>query len=220
MPEQGPDFSKDGEGSKTLSKFGVRVGQRVEVSTIDGFTTAGLLIPRYEHADSEYIVLKLRSGYNIGLKSGYIKAIKILENVTPQTKSGSHSKPIKTGTRKNLLLLSTGGTIASRIDYRTGAVHPALDAKDLYAAIPELGEIASIDPEVVFSVYSENIGPKEWQLLSEKIVQRSKEKSPDGIVVMIGTDTMAYVSAALSFSTIGIGIPIVLVGAQRSTDRQ
>ncbi len=100
------------------------------------------------------------------------------------------------------------------MDYRTGAVHPALSAQDLYAAIPELDEIASIDPEVVFSVYSENMGPPQWQLLSEKIVQRCNEKSPHGVVVMIGTDTLAYVSAALSFSMIGLGIPVVLVGAR------
>lgn len=219
MSDGGSDISKNGEGSKLLAKYGARIGQRVEVSTVDGYTTTGLLIPRYEHADSEYVVLKLKSGYNIGLKSGNIKAIKILEDIAPQRKTELGSKSIKRDERKNLLLLSTGGTIASRIDYRTGAVHPALAANDLYAAIPELGEIATIDPEVVFSVYSENIGPKEWQILSEKVVQRTNEKKPHGVVVMIGTDTMAYVSAALSFSTIGLGVPVVFVGAQRSTDR-
>lgn len=219
MPDNSSETPRKGGGARVLEKFGVRVGQKVEVSTVDGLLTTGLLIPRYEHADSEYIVLKLRSGYNIGLKSGNIKAIRIIENETARTRTESEVKPTRPGSRKNLLLLSTGGTIASRIDYRTGAVHPALSARDLYSAVPELDEVAEIEPEVVFSIYSENIGPKEWQLLSERIVQRAKEKSPNGIVVMIGTDTMAYVSAALSFSTIGLGVPVVLVGAQRSTDR-
>lgn len=218
MPDSGSDEPKNG-GEKVLERFGARIGQRVEVSTVDGLVTTGLLIPRYEHAASEYIVLKLKSGYNIGLKSGNIKAIKLIEDVAAQQRAEPEIKSVRIGEGKNLLLMSTGGTIASRIDYRTGAVHPALSARDLYSAIPELDEIAAIDPEVVFSVYSENIGPKEWQLLSEKLVQRTKMKSPNGIVIMIGTDTMAYVSAALSFSTIGLGIPVVLVGAQRSTDR-
>lgn len=214
-----PDILKNNRVSKVLEKLGVKVGQKVAVTTIDGLETTGLVLPRYEHADSEYIVLKLKSGYNIGLKSANVKGIRVLEEVTapPRTEAGGRS--IRTGERKNLLLMSTGGTIASRIDYRTGAVHPALTAEELYAAMPELDEIAAVEPEVVFSVYSENIGPNEWQLLSEKVIRRSKEKSPNGIVVMIGTDTMAYVSAALSFSTIGLGIPVVLVGAQRSTDR-
>jgi glutamyl-tRNA(Gln) amidotransferase subunit D len=178
------------------------------------------LIPRYEHADSDYIVLKLKSGYNIGLKSSNIKAVKVLNDQAPTpSKPVSSRIPAAGNEKKNLLLLSTGGTIASRVDYRTGAVHPALSAMDLYAAIPELGEIASIDPEVVFSVYSENMGPKQWEILSEKIIKSAKEKSPHGIVIMIGTDTLAYVSAALSFSLIGLQIPVVLVGAQRSTDR-
>jgi len=210
--------SNQGAGKEILEEFNAKVGQKVEVETIDGFVTTGLLIPRYEHADSEYIVLKLKSGYNMGLKAGNIKRIRVVEAQASVPKVESH--PIaKNSGKKNLLLFSTGGTIASRVDYRTGAVYPALSAQDLYAAIPELDDIASIDPEVVFSVFSENMGPKQWQLLSEKIVQRSNEKTPHGIVVMIGTDTLAYVSAALSFSMIGLGIPVVLVGAQRSTDR-
>ncbi len=208
-----------GAGKEILERFNVKVGQRIEVETVDGLVTTGLLIPRYEHADSEYLVLKLKSGYNIGLKAGNIKKISVIEAQNPPSNPVKRASVVRSSGEKKLLLLSTGGTIASRVDYRTGAVHPALSAKDLYEAIPELDEIASIDPEVVLSVYSENMGPKEWQLLSEKIVQRSREKLPHGIVVMIGTDTLAYVSAALSFSMIGLDVPVVFVGAQRSTDR-
>jgi glutamyl-tRNA(Gln) amidotransferase subunit D len=217
----GPPSEKSGpSGTSLLEKFGAKIGQRIEVVTTDGLTTSGLLIPRYEHADSDYIVLKLKSGYNIGLRSSNIKAIKVLNESAASPSKLDNSQIYAEGNeKKSLLLLSTGGTIASRVDYRTGAVHPALSAMDLYSAIPELGEIASIDPEVVFSVYSENMGPKQWQILSEKIIKSTKEKSPHGIVVMIGTDTLAYVSAALSFSLIGLQIPVVLVGAQRSTDR-
>ncbi|MGI0091803.1 MAG: Glu-tRNA(Gln) amidotransferase subunit GatD [Nitrososphaerales archaeon] len=223
MPSPADSEKKQqGSAAEILARFGARLGQRVRLETSDGLFTSGLLIPRYEHADSKHIVLKLRSGYNIGVKVSKIQAISVLKD--EPTRSQAVEKPVVTrpapeDSRKSLLLLSTGGTIASRIDYRTGAVHPALSAMDLYAAIPELDQIANIAPEVVFSVYSENMGPKQWEVLSERIVQRTKEKSPDGIVVMIGTDTLAYASAALSFSLIGHEIPVVLVGAQRSTDR-
>ena len=220
MPTVGDSSDKfQSAGTKVLERFGAKVGQRVEVETTDGLVTSGLVIPRYEHADSEYVVIKQKSGYNIGQKSGNIKKIKVLEEASTSGRPEPVGASIPTKDRKNILLLSTGGTIASRVDYRTGAVHPALSAMDLYAAIPELGEIASVDPEVVFSVYSENLGPKQWQFLSERIIERSNEKSPHGIVVMIGTDTLAYASAALSFALIGHNLPVVLVGAQRSTDR-
>lgn len=115
--------------------------------------------------------------------------------------------------------MSTGGTIASRVDYRTGAVYPALSASDLYEAVPELDRIAVVEPEVVFSIYSENMSPSDWGTLTSKIIDLSKSKKPAGVVVMMGTDTLAYTSAALSFSLIGFEIPVVPVGAQRSPDR-
>jgi len=115
--------------------------------------------------------------------------------------------------------VSTGGTIASRVDYRTGAVYPALSASDLYETVPELDQIAIVEPEVVFSIYSENIAPPDWGTLSSKIIDLSKSKKPAGVVVMMGTDTLGYTAAALSFSLIGFEIPVVIVGAQRSPDR-
>jgi glutamyl-tRNA(Gln) amidotransferase subunit D len=115
--------------------------------------------------------------------------------------------------------VSTGGTIASRVDYRTGAVYPALSASDLYDTVPELDQITVVEPEVVFSIYSENMSPADWSTLSSRIIDLSKTKKPAGVVVMMGTDTLAYTAAALSFSLIGFEIPVVLVGAQRSPDR-
>ena len=207
-----------GEALQLLRKYGAKVGQRVRIETEDGLETSGLLIPRYEHADSTHIVLKLKSGYNIGLSVNSIRSISVLEDAkATRAKEKSVTQP--TAGKKRLLLLSTGGTIASSVDYRTGAVHPALSADDLYSAVPELNEVAQVKPEVVFSVYSENISPQDWQKLSERIIDETGSDSTDGIVVMIGTDTLAYVAAALSFSLIGVKVPIVFVGAQRSSDR-
>ncbi|MHB8567816.1 MAG: Glu-tRNA(Gln) amidotransferase subunit GatD [Nitrososphaerales archaeon] len=213
-----------GRAYDVLESYGARSGNSVKITTDDGLETTGLIVPRYEHADSEHVVLKLKSGYNIGILVDKIKSIAVLEDVG-ERKFGvgpykSHEGE-NTLSSKNLLLLSTGGTIASRVDYRTGAVHPALSAEDLYSAVPELGEIASVHPNVVFSTYSENLTPSDWQKLSEEILvlTDSLQKRPDGVVVMLGTDTLAYVAAALSFSLLGFDLPVVCVGAQRSSDR-
>jgi glutamyl-tRNA(Gln) amidotransferase subunit D len=200
-----------------LANAKATIGSRIKVLTADGFETVGLLISRYLHADEKHIVLKLKSGYNIGIDASNVIAISIVDRPKPPLEAPF--SPIQSKSGKKVLLLSTGGTIASRVDYRTGAVHPALSAEDLYSAVPELGEIAEIRPEVVFSTYSENLNPTHWQKLAERIAASDIDSSLDGIVVMLGTDTMAYVSAALSFSLIGFSLPIVCVGAQRSSDR-
>ena len=117
-----------------------------------------------------------------------------------------------------ILLLSTGGTIASKIDYRTGAVTPVLTAEELNSSVPELAKIANIDTQVLFSEYSENIMPEHWLQIAEKINEYSKSDYI-GIIVAHGTDTMHYTSSFLSFALAGFPIPIVLVGSQRSSDR-
>ena len=202
---------------KLLEQAHATLGSKIQVRTTDGFETTGLLIPRYEHADENHIVLKLKSGYNLGVDASIISSISVLE--PPKRASQIVVPPISSRIEKKVLLLSTGGTIASRVDYRTGAVHPALTAEDLYVAVPELGEISKIQPEVVFSIYSENLTPVHWQKLAERIVASSSDRELNGIVVMLGTDTLAYVSAALSFALLGLDIPVVCVGAQRSSDR-
>lgn len=212
-----------GDARKKLELVKAHAGARVKLSSEDGLVVVGILVPRYEHAESDHIVLKLKSGYNIGIRASKINSLTVLEeNVSRFGQANSASTEVEDLTaEKTILLLSTGGTIASRVDYRTGAVHPALSASDLYAAVPELGELATIIPEVVFSTYSENLTPLEWQELSEAIVFRSTNLGDKlaGIVVMLGTDTLAYVSAALSFSLQGLRHPVVCVGAQRSSDR-
>ena len=116
------------------------------------------------------------------------------------------------------MLLSTGGTIASKVDYRTGAVTPILTAEELNSSVPELATIANIDAEVLFSEYSENIMPEHWLKIAEKIKEFSKSDYT-GIIIAHGTDTMHYTSSFLSFALAGFPIPIVLVGSQRSSDR-
>ncbi len=206
-----------GVGAKLLSKHDVSVGDSVTVSTEDG-EMFGVLMPRYESASEDYIVIKLTSGYNTGIHTGKIKSMTKL----PKRELPSVANPHEFAENKNLpkvALISTGGTIASKIDYRTGGVHSALSASELYQSVPELASHASIDPEVLLSEYSENLKPEHWTMIAEKISEKVNFAKYRGIVVSHGTDTMHYTAAALSFALQGLPIPVVLVGAQRSSDR-
>jgi glutamyl-tRNA(Gln) amidotransferase subunit D len=205
-------------GLKLLSKHGISVGDSIKITTEDGEIT-GLLMPRYESASEEYIVIKLKSGYNTGIHVGKIKSItKLLDK---DQAAASVRTPAITANQNlpKVALISTGGTIASKIDYRTGGVHAALSADELYASVPELANHASIDPEVLMSEYSENLRPEHWTLIAEKVAERIKTDKYRGIVVSHGTDTMHYTAAALSFALQNLPVPVVLVGAQRSSDR-
>ncbi|MDZ7777302.1 MAG: Glu-tRNA(Gln) amidotransferase subunit GatD [Bacteroidales bacterium] len=114
--------------------------------------------------------------------------------------------------------MGTGGTIASRLDYRTGAVIPAFSPGELYGAVPELADICNLETEKVFAVFSENMGPKQYISLA-KAIGREIEKGVDGIVIGHGTDTMHHTGAALTYMVQNPPVPIVLVGSQRSSDR-
>jgi len=207
-------------GLELLSKHGISVGDNIKVTTEDG-EMMGLLMPRYESASEEYIVIKLKSGYNTGV---YVRKIKDITKIFKEEKevtTGSITTPTLLANQNlpKIALISTGGTIASKIDYRTGGVHAALSADELYASVPELANYASIDPEVLMSEYSENLRPEHWTSIAEKVAQKIKTGRYSGIVVSHGTDTMHYTSAALSFALQNLQIPVVLVGAQRSSDR-
>ncbi len=205
-----------GDALATLKKFSVRVWGQAEIHTTRG-TFDGTVLPRSENDDDQHIVLKIKTGYNIGIdivtiitmvETGYHKAnYKIPEKAFPY----SDDKP-------NVKLFGTGGTIASRLDYRTGAVIPAFSPGELYGAVPELADICNIDTEKLFAVFSENMGPDQYKILAESI-GKEIANGTDGIVIGHGTDTLHHTAAALSFMVQDSPIPIILVGSQRSSDR-
>ena len=120
--------------------------------------------------------------------------------------------------KKNVKLLGTGGTIASRLDYRTGAVIPAFSPGELYGAVPELADICNLTTEKLFAVFSENMGPEQYKGLAKAIGEEIR-KGIDGIVIGHGTDTMHHTAGILSFMVQNSPVPIVMVGSQRSSDR-
>lgn len=204
----------EGDSLEFLKANQVSVGDSVKI--LADITYLGIIMPRYEHSDDKHIVLKLNNGYNIGLEITKIK--KIEKNQSAKKTAEKDEKIEKVAGLPKILLLSTGGTIASKIDYRTGAVTPVLTAEELNSSVPELAKIANIDAQVLFSEYSENIMPEHWLQIAEKINEYS-ESDYTGIIIAHGTDTMHYTSSFLSFALAGFPIPIVLVGSQRSSDR-
>ena len=147
-----------GNALEFLKSKQIVVGDSVKI--LAELTYTGIIMPRYEHSDDKHIVLKLRSGYNVGLE---IKKITSIEKIKPADRIMRKIEEVKSieGLPK-ILLLSTGGTIASKIDYRTGAVTPVLTANELNSSVPELAKIADIDAKVLSSEYSENIMPEHW----------------------------------------------------------
>jgi len=192
---------------------------RLELKRPEGSETVeGLLMPRYRTQNEEkYIVLKLPSGYNVGVRIDSATEVTMLgKGQAPQ-----FIRPPPPPQKPNLpkvSIVSTGGTIASKVDYRTGAVKPALDAEDLYSVVPELADLADIQANILFSLFSENIGPQHWPKIAECVADQAR-RGADGVVIAHGTDTLAYTAAALSFAFTTLPIPVVLVGSQRSSDR-
>lgn len=205
-----------GPALEVLKKYSVRVWGQTVIHTTRG-TFTGTVLPRSENDDDKHIVVKIATGYNIGVD---------IENITEMSETGykkaNYQIPEKefpyTKGLPKVKLIGTGGTIASRLDYRTGAVIPAFSPGELYGAVPELADICNLTTEKVFAVFSENMGPEQYIKLAIQI-GKEIENGIEGIVIGHGTDTLHYTAAALTFMVQNSPIPIVLVGSQRSSDR-
>ncbi len=204
------------EALEVLKKFEAMVWCDVVVSTAQT-NFIGIILPRSETSDHLHIVLKLRSGYNVGILASKVTDIKIegrKEAIYKIPEKEFPYDPVK----PNVKLLGTGGTIASRLDYRTGAVIPAFTPGELYGSVPELADICNLDTEKLYGVFSENMGPEQWKGTALAI-GKAIESGVAGIVVGHGTDTMHHTAAILSFMVQNSPVPIVMVGSQRSSDR-
>ena len=191
-------------------------GDRVRVDRT-GTTYEGVLLPS---TTAEELVVKLDGGYNVGVDRDDA-TVEVLERDTYDIDSGGdadgRSEITFDGDLPTVALISTGGTIASTVDYRTGAVTAQFDAEDVLRAVPELAGRANYRGRVVANILSENMTPAVWTELAEA-VHEEIERGADGVVVMHGTDTMQYTAAALSFM-LDTPAPVVLTGSQRSADR-
>ncbi|MDP4266766.1 MAG: Glu-tRNA(Gln) amidotransferase subunit GatD [Bacteroidota bacterium] len=205
-----------GQGLEILKKFNVRVWGQTEVETTRG-RFVGTVLPRSENDDDMHIVVKIATGYNVGIDITTIKNMKETGYKKANYKIPEKEFPYTEGFPK-VKLIGTGGTIASRLDYRTGAVIPAFSPGELYGAVPELADICNLTTEKLFAVFSENMGPEQYKKLAVAI-GKEIENGIDGIIIAHGTDTLSHTAAALTFMVQNSPVPIVLVGSQRSSDR-
>ncbi len=199
-----------------LIKEGIRTWSKVRI-TKGKATYEGLLLPRSQHTADDYVTLKVDTGYNLGV---LIDANTKIEEFGHQ--KGHYQLPrIDVEFKKelpNVSLLGTGGTVASRLDYRTGAVLPAFTPEELFSAVPELISAVNLTPKTLYQILSENFRPEYWVKTAEAVAKEI-ESGVDGVIIGHGTDTMCTTGAALSYFLRNQPIPVVLVGSQRSSDR-
>jgi glutamyl-tRNA(Gln) amidotransferase subunit D len=206
-----------GRARARLEELGVRVWSDVRLVNSAGSVFEGVILPRSGTFDDLHIVLKLKNGYNVGIHVDRVQSVEELGYKEAVYKIPEKEFPSRPNLPK-VTLLGTGGTIASRLDYRTGAVIPAFTPGELYGAVPELADICNLTTKKIFGVFSENMAWPEYKTLAENIGSEINAGA-DGIVVGHGTDTMGHTAAVLSFMVQNSPVPIVLVGSQRSSDR-
>lgn len=197
------------KASSLLKKAGIEIGDKIKIQK-EGEIYEGILMPRAGESDD--LVIKLDSGYNIGVSPEGAK-ISLVEKTGKKSAEGEELQK-----RGDIAILGCGGTISSKVEYKTGAVYPALTPKDLFNAFPKIRQMASVHTKLLFQLFSEDMGIGHWKLAAQAVADEIKEGAK-GVVIMHGTDTMHYTSAALSFSLQNLPVPVVLVGAQRSSDR-
>ncbi len=188
-------------------------GDRIKIQTKNK-TWKGYVLQSH---DPEIILLKLPSGYNIGIRENEILDATILEKADYQ-RSGLPVKRTTNSQLPNVVIIITGGTISSRLDSKTGGVI-STDKEAILDIAPEIKNICN--PIIVspFMKFSEDMDSRDWEKLAETCERYLNDESIKGIIITHGTDTLHYTSAALSFFIQNLNKPIALTYSQRSIDR-
>jgi len=198
-----------------FKKRGIVIGDTIKVSSKKG-EFRGMLLPRADIGDSNIIVIKLENGYNIGIR--FDEGV-IIEKIEGRSQKDHIESDLKfDNSLPKVAMLYTGGTIGSKLDYVTGGVYMLTKPEELLHEVPELKEIANVEVNNLMSIASEDMTYKEWQKIAEETAA-ALNKGAHGVVITHGTDTLHFTSAALSFMLKGLNAPVVLTGAQRSSDR-
>jgi glutamyl-tRNA(Gln) amidotransferase subunit D len=204
-----------GLARKFLESQDIAIGDHILIKKGD-LEYHGMLLNRSEDADDQHIVIKLDNGYNIGINISEASLELLKKGEAPKIELAPLDIK-KDQAKMDISIISTGGTVASIIDYKTGAVHPAFTAEDLLRATPELLEEANIKGKAIMNILSENMRPDYWIQAARSIADEINDGA-QGVVLAHGTDTMHYTAAALSF-ILQTPVPVILTGAQRSSDR-
>ena len=189
-------------------------GDKVRITTSKE-TFEGILMPRPDLLTPGITVIKLKSGYNVGIESKKITSIDVIEPYAAKS-------PVKTASAQDprlptVAVISTGGTIVSKIDYYSGAVSADYTAEDFIEMCPELKGIANIRAKKIMGIMSEDMDFSVYEQLAAAIADELK--TADGIVVTQGTDTLHFTTAAMSFALQHLNKPVIFTAAQRSIDR-
>ena len=148
-------------------------GDSVKVVTKDR-AYEGILMPRPEILDGNFIVLKLDNGYNIGIEKKKIQKIEVSKKY--QKKKVAKPKLKRRKELPTVPIISFGGTISSKIDYRTGGVYADYTAEDFAQMMPELSDIANIKAEKAMSIMSEDLSPEDWSAMARRIALDLNDK--------------------------------------------
>ena len=202
-----------------IKKSGASVGDRIVVSFTDE-SYEGLLMPRPEIGDKNCLIIKLDNGYNVGLRYKRGMSIKKVAGGKANLGKAKNISKLSFDKKKpSISLVATGGTISSRVDYKTGGVYMLMEPDEILQSAPELANIVNLRSiESPFRKASEDMEPKDWYVIA-KAVAKNMNNGDNGVIVTHGTDTLHYTAAALSFMLKNLYKPVVLVGAQRSSDR-
>ncbi|MBI3027629.1 Glu-tRNA(Gln) amidotransferase subunit GatD [Candidatus Woesearchaeota archaeon] len=191
-------------------------GDIVKVHT-DEQTYEGILMPRPDIFEKDHTIIKLGNGYNIGIQNDKIIKIEVIKKYEKKKEEKtklSHKKGLPT-----VSILSFGGTISSRVDYKTGGVYADYTAEDFVAMLPELKEISNLRTEKVMGIMSEDMSPEDWQIMARRIAKELNDSEVSGVIVTQGTDTLHFSTAAMSFFLRNLNKPVIFTAAQRSIDR-
>jgi glutamyl-tRNA(Gln) amidotransferase subunit D len=188
-------------------------GDKVELRTSER-TWIGTVLESY---DSEIILLKLDSGYNIGIREREILDVKVLQKFVEHEKK--KAEVLKNKKLPNVAMIITGGTISARLDPKTGGVI-STDEEEILNIAPEIKEICNISRvEKPFMKWSENMSFKDWKAIAETCESLLNDETISGVIISHGTDFLHYTCAALSFFIGKPNKPIALTYSQRSIDR-
>ncbi len=193
----------------------VAPGDKVKIVTKEE-EFEGILMPRPEILDKDVTVVKLDSGYNVGVDNKKIKKVELVKKYSAKNPPKTVLKPKKG--LPNVTVLSTGGTISSKVDYKTGGTIADYTAEDFVVMMPELADVANLKAKKIMSVMTEDFTYKDWILMAKE-VSKELNSGVDGVVITMGTDTLHIAAAALSFLLKDLSKPVIITAAQRSIDR-
>ena len=174
-----------------------------------------------------HLTVKLINGYNVSHPLSAVESIEVVSKDAGSSGNADNSDPGDESVSEDdslpiVFILHTGGTIASKVDYQTGAVTARFEPEELLGAVPELASHARIRTRKLGNMWSDDIRSRHWNRMAAAAAEAFGEGA-DGVVITHGTDTMHLSAAALSYAFSGqSGVPagrIVFTGSQRSSDR-